>query len=333
MQAVRQFTSSVRKIKNTASQHSDVAILANHRLGKVVENKFVPNIACALLFSDDPRRTIPGTMIRFQRIEGKRADTGEKRNVVKDIFIEGRIPDMIVEADRVIDSQIRTFSRLGPDGKFYRAKEYPQRAWYEAVVNACVHRSYSLKGMNIFVKMYDDRLEVESPGPFPPIVTPQNIYDVHARRNHFLMEALFFLDFVKCENEGTKRMRDSMKELELPAPVFAQSSKEVGEAFVRVTFRNNLKLRERWIDTDASSVVGSILAQDLSPDENRVINFIAEHGRIKTREAERLTGRTWHTAKKILMGLVDRNILIYHSKYSRDPNAHFILNKPNPNNV
>ena len=51
-----------------------------------------------------------------------------------------------------------------------------KKAWYEALVNACVHRSYNLKNMNIFIRMFDDRLEIESPGGFPPLVTPENIF-------------------------------------------------------------------------------------------------------------------------------------------------------------
>ena len=77
----------------------------------------------------------------------------------------------------MIGSQLREFTRLESDGKFYTASEYPQDAWYEAVVTACVHRSYNLKNMNIFVKMFDDRLVVESPGGFPPLVT-QRIFTI-----------------------------------------------------------------------------------------------------------------------------------------------------------
>ncbi len=72
------------------------------------------------------------------------------------------------------------------------------------------HRSYGLRNMNIFIKMFDDRLVIESPGAFPPFVTPDNIYDSHHPRNPHLMNALYFLDFVKCANEGTRRMRDMM---------------------------------------------------------------------------------------------------------------------------
>jgi ATP-dependent DNA helicase RecG len=78
--------------------------------------------------------------------------------------------------------------------------------------------------MNIFVKMFDDRLVVESPGAFPPPVTPENIYDTHNPRNPHLMNALFYLDYVKCAHEGTRRMRDMMIGANLPAPEFTQGN-------------------------------------------------------------------------------------------------------------
>jgi ATP-dependent DNA helicase RecG len=55
-----------------------------------------------------------------------------------------------------------------------------------------------MKNMPIFVKMFDDRLVIESPGPFPPFVTPESIYDSHQPRNPALMDALFYLEITRC---------------------------------------------------------------------------------------------------------------------------------------
>jgi len=218
---------------------------------------------------------------------------------------------------------MRTFSRLGRDGKFYTAPEYPHAAWHEAVVNACVHRSYSLKNMTVFVRMFDDRLVIESPGPFPPFVTPENIYEVHHRRNFFLMDAMFYMDFVKCENEGTRRMRDSMMAMDLPVPEFAQT--EVGNALVRVILRNNEDRRKLWIDKDAIDVVGAAIFNSLSEAEKRCINFAAEHGKIKVADAAKLSNIDWSTAKKVLEKLVEKGLMDWVSRFTRDPNAYYKL--------
>jgi predicted HTH transcriptional regulator len=79
----------------------------------------------------------------------------------------------------------------------------------EAVVNAVVHRSYNLKNMNIFIKMFNDKFVVESPGAFLPPTTAETVFDAHNPRNPNTMWALYYFDFVQCAFEGTRRMRGS----------------------------------------------------------------------------------------------------------------------------
>lgn len=325
MELIRKYTNRIISDKRLKQDHTPTEILCNRKLGKLVSGEFIPNIACALLFAKDPKLSIPGSEIRFQRYEGTTRLTGERRNVIKDVKIEGRVPDIIAEADIVINSQIRDFSRLGPKGKFFTAPEYPRAAWYEALVNACVHRSYNLKNMNVFVRMFDDRIEIESPGAFPPLVTPENIYEIHHRRNYFLMDAMFYMDLVKCENEGTRRMRDEMRAMELPDPEFAQ--KEIGNAIVRVTLRNNLQQRKLWIDKDAIDVVGAAIFSQLNDRQKRCLNFCSEHGKITVADAARLHAVDWKTGKKILQSLVEINLFEWISRHSGDPTAHYILKR------
>ncbi len=308
------------------SPHTDEEILALARLGKKKETTFIPNMACALLFAADARLIFPGCFIRFLRFGGETEGTGEKFNAVKDIQIEGNIPSLIVQAEKVLDDQLREFSRLGKDGRFFTAPEYPKPAWYEAVVNACAHRSYSLRTMNVFIKMFDDRLEVESPGGFPPLVTPQNIYDVHKPRNPYLMDALRYFDFVKCAHEGTRRMRDTMSELRLPAPEFRQVESDT-TPLVRVVLRNNARQRRVWVDSDVSAIIGEVVMKDLTEDQKRAINFTAEYGEISVSDVQRLTQRSWPSAKRLLTALVVKGILEHRSRtdLDRDPQARFFI--------
>jgi ATP-dependent DNA helicase RecG len=334
---VRQFAANYRTNRGLADEITSEEILELRHLGKITAGVFSPNVACALLFARDPLSRFPGCKIRFLRFDGEKEGTGDKFNAVKDIWIdEGSIPKQIVEAERVLDAQIRDFSRLGADGIFYTAPEYPKVAWYEAIVNACVHRSYGLRNMNIFIKMFDDRLEIESPGAFPPLVTPENIFYVHHPRNPYLMDAMFYLKFVKCAHEGTRRIRDTMAEMSLPQPEFAQKEKQEDNfSQVRVTLRNNIKHRKVWIDKDASHVIGEAIFKTLSQDERRVINFIVEYGNISVSQVQRLTGRTWHSAKKLLLNLKLRDILIdqRNPALDRDPGARFFLRTTPPRGI
>jgi ATP-dependent DNA helicase RecG len=326
------FTDGVHRIRALSQHHSLEEIMIQRRLGKMDGNLFIPNKACVLLFAKDPEFLFPGCKIRFLRYEGEREETGERYNVIKDIWVEGCVPELIFNASRVLESQLRAFSRLGEDGKFYTAPEYPRDAWYEAIVNACVHRSYGLKNMNIFIKMFDDRLVIESPGAFPPFVTPENIYNTHSPRNPTLMNAMFYLEYVKCHNEGTRRMRDTMERMKLPSPQFEQREISIGNMIVRVTLRNNRKQRKVWIDNDAMKFLPEEIAKTLNEDEIRLVNFVGEHKRINVSECQRLLPhiKTWHTAKKLLLRLTEKGIFYHiHSKnIDRDSDAHFRL-RPN----
>ncbi len=323
---VNQAVDEWKKSRNLGDNHlSTSEVLELMHLGQTQNGQFFPNLACVLLFAKDPCRKVPGCKIRFLRFEGEREGTGEKFNAVKDIWIEGPVPTLIVEADQVLGSQLRNFSRLGSDGKFYSAPEYPKVAWYEAIVNACVHRSYSLQTMNIFIKMFDDRLEIESPGGFPGIVNAKNIYRMHCPRNPHLMQAMFYLDFVKCAHEGTRRMRATMFEMKLPEPDFKDTALTYGQ--VCVTLHNNIKQRRVWVDSDVSEIIGEQIAKTLSENEKMIINFAAENSSVNVSQVQRLTGRSWPSAKKLLMGLVDKSILEHRlrKKLERDPQAHFVL--------
>ena len=326
---LKKFCEGVKKNRQLLVDHTKEEILVNQRLGKMKAGKFQPNYACLLAFGIDPGTVFPGCKVRFLRYDGDREKTGSDYNVVKDIRVEGSIPSLITETASILRQQLREFSRFGADGKFFTVPEYPEEAWYEAIVNACVHRSYGLRNMNIFVKMFDDRLVVESPGGFPPFVTPQNIYDSHHPRNPKLMDAMFYLDFVKCHNEGTRRIRDAMEKMNLPKPEFAQKEINAGYTSVRVTLRNSANQRVEWIDSDASRVIGEELSRDLTDEERRIVNYAAERGQVNVSDCQRILPsiKTWHTAKNILRRLEQKEILFYvHSKdILRDAHAHFRL--------
>ncbi len=320
---VHEFAENFRSAANIANT-DDREILEMRRLGHIRNSRFIANIACAAVFAKDPCGIIPGCKIRFLRFDGTQEGTGAKFNAIKDFVVEGNVPSIIRQAERAVESQIRDFTRLGADGKFFTAPEYPKEAWLEAIVNACVHRSYNLKNMNIFVKMFDDRLEIESPGGFPPLVTPENIYDMHEPRNPKLMDALFALRLVQCAHEGTRRMRDTMRSMNLPAPEFLQ--REVGGVVVRVTLRNNIAARKIFLDSDAAKLVGEAIFKTLTQDERQVINYLAEHEAVNVSEAQRLTGRSWPFVKQMLASLAAKGILQHtHNGRSRDQRAFFTL--------
>jgi ATP-dependent DNA helicase RecG len=326
---VEDFSGSVRG--NLTEPISTEQLFANRHLGKMKDGKLIPNAACVLVFAKDPRLAFAGAKIQLFRFEGDSEGVGKEWNAVKHEFVEGPIPRILQAAAAFLNGQLREFSSLGNDGVFYSAPEYPREVWYEAIVNALVHRSYgALKNMVINIKMFDSRLEIESPGGFPTGVTAENIYDTISHpRNQFLMEAMWFLNVVKSAAEGTRRMLKLMRQSDLPAPEFKQ--KEVGHAVVRVILRNNIKQRKLLIDSAiAASIITADVYKMLTEDERKIINHVAEYKWINTSQAVRITGRGWKSAHRLLLKLGARKILEHHHRddIERDPQAYFSLVEP-----
>ena len=130
------------------------------------------------------------------------------------------------------------------------------------VVNACCHRAYNIKGTEIQIKMFDNRLVFESPGRLPGTVKPSNIRHTHFSRNPKIAQFLKAYDFVKEFGEGVDRMCRELEAngtshlsfhlddfiLKITVPkVVAEQEKSVKENTDKVT-DNYLKVSEKVTD-------------------------------------------------------------------------------------
>ncbi len=119
--------------------------------------------AAILLFGKNPQLFFPRAFIRFIRYDGTEAKVGAEMNVIKDVIFEGRLLDQIRKAVDFIKIQMKEKTYLGSDGIFITEEEYSEFVRTEIIVNAVTYRDYSIRGTDIQVKMFDDRLEVDSP--------------------------------------------------------------------------------------------------------------------------------------------------------------------------
>ena len=232
------------------------------------------NYAGALLFHDHPDQFIPGAKIRFLKYDGINIETGTRSNIIKDKYFEGPINKQIEQLAEMIRTQTRELSFLGDDGKFKTILEYPEFAWYEAVVNAIVHRAYSLKNANIFVRMFDNRIEVESPGNLPGIVTVENIYKENFPRNPTLMQGLLYSGYVKYASEGVDRMRDEMIKFNLPEPEFQDDRNAV---LFKVILKNNIEKKIVKSELEEIKEINQKILQGLKENEKKIIYYLAKN--------------------------------------------------------
>lgn len=212
---IQDFCDEFRRREQRSDWPNEEVLLDRHLLIKEGE-RYIPLNTLVLLAAKDPARTIPGCRVRVQRFEGVSEGSGETYRPIRDRFCEGSVIEVVRKAEGAIEEALHTVTWLNNDGKFVTTPEYPKWAWFEALVNACVHRSYSFSGTDTTVKIFSNRMEIESPGGFVPPVNERTIYDLRASRNHHFMDAMRYFGYVQMAREGTRRIRKSMEDYNLP---------------------------------------------------------------------------------------------------------------------
>ena len=220
------------------------------------------SVACILLFGKYPQKFFPRGRTRFIRYKGTEERVGAEMNVIKDVTFEGTILDQVKATIAYLETQVEEHTFLGQHGQFVTNRDYPKFVIQEMVVNACCHRAYNIKGTEIQIKMFDNRLVFESPGRLPGTVKPSNIRHTHFSRNPKIAQFLKAYDFVKEFGEGVDRMCRELEAngtshlsfhlddfiLKITVPkVVAEQEKSVKENTDKVT-DNYLKVSEKVTD-------------------------------------------------------------------------------------
>ena len=88
----------------------------------------------------------------------------------------------------------------------------------QSVVNAIVHRDYSIRGTSLMVEIYDDRVEITNPGGLPRGLHEKDFGRISVRRNEIIADLFYRMDKVERAGTGIQRMKDSMLAAGLPLP-------------------------------------------------------------------------------------------------------------------
>ncbi len=299
------------KKHNKAEQLSDEQVLSAR--GFIRDGHLTAS--AILMFGNNPFIYLPQCRLRFLRYEGGTKETGARMNLVKDINIEGALPHMIREAEQVIKSQLREFQFLGEDGRFKIVPEYPEFAWLEGVVNALVHRDYSITGDYIRVSMYDDRLEIFSPGALPDIVTIKNMRYTRFARNPRIARALSEFGWVRELNEGVNRIYDEMNQFFLKDPIYSEPNRHS----VQLKLENNYVLRHQRINEKIDELQGQLSSDAFSPNERKILAYLYSNESINVQKASELIAMSAPSARKILRELLKKEAVQWFGNSARDP--------------
>jgi ATP-dependent DNA helicase RecG len=240
--------------------------LADHR-GRQLRLRRAAELAFA---KEGPEH--PNAGVRIFRVIGTDRRTGPEHNVEELPRIEGPVAKVLAEAYAVVGGLLRRPSRLVGD-RFRPASEYPEFSWKEAVLNAVAHRDYASQGRGVEVWMFDDRMEVVSPGGLIAETSLEDLLRlrrVHASRNPRLVRALVDLGGMRNQGEGIPRMFAEMEGAFLPRPTLEVTPREF-----RVTLRNTPTL-----STQDRAFVASLGSEELTQEELRALLEASRHGRV-----------------------------------------------------
>lgn len=241
-----------------------------------------PTVAATLLYSDVPQVTLPKrSSIKILRYQTKEA--GERDFLAFDpLTVEGPLYSLIYNSVDRCKELIEQIKKLGPAG--LEPIAYPEEALHEVLTNAVLHRDYSIAA-DVQVRIFDNRVEIESPGRLPGHVTVDKITKTQFARNPKLVRLIN-----KFKNPPNK---------------------DVGEG-LRTTFEamTKLRLKKPIIEERENSVLVILRHESLGSPEQLVMEYLKKHAEISNAVGREITGiRSENTMKEVFYRLRDRDQL------------------------
>lgn len=240
-------------------------------------------VAAVLLFSEEPQAILPKRSgLKIYRYKTS-AEEGTRETLDFDpVSIEGnlyhQIKEAVSETARIIESvRLQTVDGL-------ISVNYPQEALHEIITNAVIHRDYSITD-DIHIRIFDNRVEVLSPGTLPGHVTAENILSERFARNPSIVRLInkFPDPPNKDVGEGLNTAFESMRNLKLKPPVIEQKG-----GYVKVILKH----------------------EALATPEEAILLYLLKNNEIANRHARDVCFiKSENKMKRILQGLVTSGLL------------------------
>jgi ATP-dependent DNA helicase RecG len=269
---------------------------------KQIDDQVNPTLAGLMMFGKYPQEFFPQLMITFVQyygtIEGEHTPRGER--FVDNQRFEGPVPEMIERTLTYVMTSMRKSSLI--DGLLRQdIPEYPQEALREAIANAVAHRDYSshVRGSYVQVRMFANRLEIQSPGGLYGNVTIDNLEEEHSTRNVRLMRMMEDLHLVENRGSGIKAMLSAMRAANLEPPQFDDR-----RASFKVTFHNHTMM-----NPEAIAWLNQFANKPLNDRQRVALVYVRQHEKITNNEYRRLNRVDALCAGQELRGLVETGLI------------------------
>ena len=219
--------------------------------------------AALLLFAEDISKWHPRSQVRFIRVSGLEIKSGDEYNASEGGIVKGNVLSLITETwEKLRPFLVQT--RLSSGAIFETKIMYPELACQEAIINAIAHRDYSAEGKGIDIYIFDDRLEIKSPGMLLSTISLDDIRSekgVHESRNALIARVLREKGFMRELGEGMIRIFSLFKKNELAPPELVSEDDNF-----------TIKLHHKSVyNTEQKLWLDQFKDDDLSLDEKSVV--------------------------------------------------------------
>lgn len=270
----------IKFLKDISPASDPIDFTVNQNL--VDRKSYDPRTVGLLLFCDNPIPLLPKRCgIKVNRYETSEL-IPERTHLKEQFSIEGCLNAQINEASRIITEIMESVQIMGTNG--LEKVKYPPETIWEILVNAVIHRDYSISD-DIQVLVFNNRIEIKSPGKLPGYVTLDNILDARFSRNSKIVRVLN-----KYKNPVNKDMGEGLN-----------------TAFQRM---EEFKLKPPIILEDGNYIKVVISHTSLASPEERVMEYLNKNENIKNRHAREISGvKSENVMKRHFYILRDKNLI------------------------
>lgn len=265
---------------------------------KAVSDK-KPTNAGILFFCKNPLHFISQAQLRLVRIKGVKI----YGNILDRLDCEGTLWEMVDQAEDFLRKSIRLLG-FRTEESFRREDrfEYPIRALREAIINGLIHRDYfSLADVRVFI--FDDRIEIVSPGPFPQGVSPKK--PEHKPVNKILSSLMYDIGYIEKYGSGIYLENELCLKNKNPKPVY-----EIDPVQTKVIFKSQVK------DVTVVEIDETVMSQ-LNERQKKAINYLKENKEITNKIYQRICATTKPTATRDLQELIKKKLILKIGKKGR----------------
>jgi len=272
-------------------------------LFKTEQNVDYPTNALVLLSNDALRNSL----FHFAKVECARFKGTDTEIFIDQKSITGNIA---IQAEEAYEFVMRHINRGATVKGVYTVSqwEYPIKAIREVIRNAVVHRDYSLTGKDIKVAIFDDMVEITSPGMLLPSIDYSAMESRQSdARNKVIAPVFKHLGIIDQWGNGLQLVAREMRNF----PHIRLIYKEVGNSF-QVQFVNLMYNKEEGQKQELQQKLKTNLSDKIKNIKyaDKIIEMIENNPQVTAKEMSEEIGITNRTVERILSKLLDRHIII-----------------------